>query len=114
MFQPLHPSNALEALPPNAYIGRLADGVSAPLAAPMGGNKVPSGERPQVGAVLNLDEFEVGSLGVIMESAFILTCLALQLIAQEHLSDQAWAYYASAGDDEISELRARSSEPTDD
>jgi len=38
-----------------------------------------------------------------MTDAALLTLVALQLIAQEHLSDQAWAYYSSAGDDEISE-----------
>lgn len=38
---------------------------------------------PPVGAMLNLDDFE--------------RC------AKEILSDQAWAYYSSAGDDEISE-----------
>ncbi|PWN97630.1 hypothetical protein FA09DRAFT_330297 [Tilletiopsis washingtonensis] len=87
VFQPLHPSNALDTLPPSAHIGSLADGVAAPMAAPMGSKKVAAGERPEIGAVLNLDEFE--------------------LIAQEHLSDQAWAYYSSAGDDEITKAANR-------
>jgi hypothetical protein len=59
VFQPLHPSNALDTLPPSAHIGSLADGVAAPMAAPMGSKKVAAGERPEIGAVLNLDEFEV-------------------------------------------------------
>lgn len=64
---------------------------------------------PPVGSMLNLDDFEVraqAARGWIWTLTPVSPSSSLKRNAQNILTDQAWAYYSSAGDDEISESLA--------
>jgi len=54
--------------------------------------------RPPLGELLNLHDFEVRSLG--NDDTLRLTCF-LQAVARAVMPEKAWAYYSSAADDEI-------------
>lgn len=91
---PVHPSNAIqENLAPEQHIG-LVD----PKTLIMEQKQESEADRrrrearenlPPVGVILNLDDFE--------------------RVAKDILSDQAWAYYSSAGDDEVTLRENRNS-----
>ncbi|CEH11863.1 cytochrome b2 [Ceraceosorus bombacis] len=85
LYTPIHPPHAIKTLPDEAHVGSLSGDEQAPKASDsdaQASRKLAADELPVVGSVLNLDEFES--------------------IARRHLSPQAWAYYSSAGDDEVS------------
>lgn len=87
LFTPVHPSNAIsESLTPDQFVGHVDPST---IVAPSQKDESPAERRrrvalenlPPVGSMLNLDDFEIK--------------------AEEILSDQAWAYFSSAGDDEV-------------
>lgn len=85
---PIHPSNAIEDnLEPEQHLGMIdPKTVTVTQKEESEADKkrrIALEHLPPVGAMLNLDDFERCS--------------------KEILTDQAWAYYSSAGDDEISE-----------
>ncbi|UZJ53407.1 hypothetical protein CBS101457_002727 [Exobasidium rhododendri] len=95
LYVPIHPANAIaESLIPSQHLGQVD---------PRTIKKAQIGELserekkriharenlPPLGTILNLDDFEQ--------------------VAKTILSDQAWAYYSSAGDDEITKHQNRSS-----
>lgn len=94
LYKPVHPSTAIrDNLQPSQHLGQL-DPATVKEKAP---EELTERERrrrralddlPPVGAMLNLDDFE--------------------RVARSILTDQAWAYYCSAADDEITKHQNRS------
>lgn len=89
LFTPVHPRNAIQDnLDASAFVGYVDPATVVVEQRPREESAEERARRealenlPPVGALLNLDDFERK--------------------AREILSDQAWAYYSSAGDDEIS------------
>ncbi|CAO1637673.1 unnamed protein product [Sympodiomycopsis kandeliae] len=86
LFMPVHPSNTIEEhLTPEQYIGQVDPStvtiVNREESESEKKRRLALENLPPVESLLNLDDFE--------------------LQAQKILTDQAWAYYSSAGDDEV-------------
>ncbi|KAI9334160.1 FMN-dependent dehydrogenase-domain-containing protein [Obelidium mucronatum] len=85
-FSAYHPKDLIEkVLPPSLCIGTL-DPKSVPVprvsaSAAVGKKEVKKGDKPGLGAILNAFDFEA--------------------VARHTMKPEAWAYYSSAGDDEI-------------
>ncbi|EPQ31973.1 uncharacterized protein PFL1_00171 [Pseudozyma flocculosa PF-1] len=93
LYEPVHPPNALEEnLDPSAHLG-IVDPATVRVKQPGEESEKDRKRRearenlPPIGTLLNLDDFEK--------------------VARSILSDQAWAYYSSAGDDEITMAQNR-------
>jgi L-lactate dehydrogenase (cytochrome) len=101
---PIHPPDALGTLPHSAYIGPI-DLATVPRAL-----NEPTAEEnritkaraalPHPRSVLNLLEVEVWTITQVKE--ILCLNLFLEKLAKSVLSETAWAYYRSGGDDEIS------------
>lgn len=95
LYEPIHPPTALEEnLDESCYIGQVDPATVQIVQADQESEKdrkrrLARENLPSLGSVLNLDDFE--------------------RIAESILSDQAWAYYASAADDEITKSQNRAS-----
>ncbi|SJX60151.1 related to L-lactate dehydrogenase (cytochrome b2) [Sporisorium reilianum f. sp. reilianum] len=95
LYEPIHPPTALEEnLEASKHIGQVDPSTVKIVQAGEESEKdrkrrLARENLPSLGTVLNLDDFE--------------------RIAESILSDQAWAYYASAADDEITKAQNRAS-----
>jgi L-lactate dehydrogenase (cytochrome) len=103
-FSPIHPPDALDTLPRSAYIGPID-----PATVPRALNEPTAEEKritkaratlPHPRSVLNLLEIEVRTITQVKGISRL--NLFLQKLAKSMLSEPAWAYYRSGGDDEIS------------
>jgi L-lactate dehydrogenase (cytochrome) len=100
---PIHPPDALDMLPRSTYIGPID-----PATVPRALNEPTAEENritkaraalPHPRSALNLLEIEVRT---IIGQRDIMTEPVLEKLARSVLSEPAWAYYRSGGDDEIS------------
>ncbi|TKY90150.1 hypothetical protein EX895_000148 [Sporisorium graminicola] len=95
LYEPIHPPTAIEEnLDASCHVGQVDPSTVQIVQAGEESDKdrkrrLARENLPSLGSVLNLDDFE--------------------RIAESILSDQAWAYYASAADDEITKAQNRAS-----
>ncbi|SNX81431.1 related to L-lactate dehydrogenase (cytochrome b2) [Melanopsichium pennsylvanicum] len=93
LYEPIHPPNALQDnLDPSKHIGQVDPATIQIRQADEETEKdrkrrIARENLPSLGSVLNLDDFE--------------------RIAESILTDQAWAYYSSAADDEVTKAQNR-------
>ena len=110
----MHPPNALkDNLPASAHLGSVDPAtVKAKETGPLSEKERRRLEAlenlPPLGTLLNLDDFEVRIPDYFqIASPRAAADNGRQKVARTILSDQAWAYYSSAGDDEVSEYHVR-------